>query len=230
VLLFAGSAAAEAPGEHGGEAGHGAAAEAGHEEAGHGAEAHAEGHGGHKVGHDLGEINWYRWYYSPGYTKEEGAPFIAMVLNFLVLFGLLWYFSRNSVANFLRERRDKLMASIDEASRLKKEAEERHIEFETKLQKMDQEEEKIREDLLAAAVREQERLVADAGARAEKMRAEAKRLADQEIVEARTRLRNEMADRAVDVARGILEKKLGPGEQRKLVEQYIGNLDNPVAS
>lgn len=204
------------------EAGHDEAAEA-HGEAEAHAEAHDEAHGGHH-GHDISQINWVRWYWSEGYTKEEGAPFIGMVLNFIVLLLILYWAGRKAVPPFLKNRRDRLMENIDEASRMKKEAEESHKHYSEKLSKMEKEEEEIRDELLKAAVREKERLLADAGARAEKMRAEAKRLVQQEEAEAEKRLRDETSRRAVDVARGILEKKIGPGEQRKLVDQYLTQL------
>ncbi len=182
------------------------------------------GHGGH----DISQINWVRWYWSEGYTKKEGAPFVAMVFNFLVLVLLLYFAARKSVARFLKDRRDRLMENIDEASRVKKEAEESHKHYAERLSMMKQEEQQIRDELLKAAVRDKDRVLADAGSRAEKMRAEARRLVDQEQAEASSRLRREAAIAAVDVAREVLTKKIGPGEQRKLVDHYLGQLGGQV--
>jgi F-type H+-transporting ATPase subunit b len=189
-----------------------------------------EGEHGPGHGHDVSQINWVRWYWSEGYTKDEPPPFIAMVFNFAVLLLLLYFASRKTVKRYLRERRDRLMESIDEASRLKKEAEESHKLYTEKLARMKEEEEQIRDELLKAAKREKDRLVADAGARAEKMRSEAKRLVEQEQAEAAQRLKHETVTRAIEVARESLEKKIGPGEQRKLVNEYLAQLGEQVKS
>ena len=191
-----------------------------HEEA---VEAHGEHHG-----HDISQIKWLP---STAEDDEREYPAYAwMVINFLVLAGLLYFAGRKTTARFLKERRNRLMAAIDEAARMKEEAEGRHAEFSEKLERMKEEESRIREDLVTAAEREKERLIADAGTRAEKMRAEAKRLVERERAEAQLVLRREAADKAVGVAREILVKKIGPGEHRRLVDDYMKLLDAQVKS
>jgi len=192
-----------------------------HEVAGH--EEHGGGHG-----HDISQIKWL-----PSTAKDDGRDYPAyvwMLINFLVLAGLLYFAGRKTVAKFLNERRDRLMASIDEAAQLKEEAEGRHAEFSGKLDRMREEESRIREDLVTAAEREKERLIADAGTRAEKMRAEARQLVERERAEAQLVLHREAARKAVDVARDILVKKIGPGEHRRLVDDYMNLLETQVKS
>lgn len=218
-LLVAGPAAAEEHETPTAVVGHGGGEEA--EAAGHGEE-----HGGH--GHDISQIKWL-----PDITGKDERKYPAfawMVINFLVLVGLFYFAGRKTVARFLKERRDRLMASIDEASRLRKEAEERHGLYSDKLARMKEEEQSIRDDLLSAAVREKERLVADAGARAEKMRTEARLLTEREQADIQMRLRQETVNRAVEIAREILVAKVGPGEHRRLVDDYMKLLDAQVKS
>jgi F-type H+-transporting ATPase subunit b len=205
---------------------HTPAAVIGHEQVHEEAEAGHEEQGGH--GHDISQIKWLP---STAEDDERDYPaYVWMVINFIVLAGLLFFAGRKTVAKFLKERRDRLMASIDEASLLKKEAEGRHAEFTEKLDRMKEEEGRIREDLVTSAEREKERLIADAGTRAEKMRAEARQLVERERAEAQLVLRRETADKAVGVARGILVKKIGPGEHRRLVDDYMKLLDTQVKS
>jgi len=206
---------------------HTPAAVVGHEQMHEETEAEHGEHGA-AHGHDVSQIKWLP---STAEGDERDYPaYLWMVVNFLVLAGLLYFAGRKTVARFLKERRDRLMASIDEASRLKEEAEGRHAEFSEKLDRMKEEEDRIREDLVTAAEREKERLVADAGTRAEKMRAEARKLVERERAEAQLVLRREAADKAVGVAREILLKKIGPGEHRRLVEDYMKLLDTQVKS
>lgn len=204
---------------------HTPAAVVGHEKA-HEEAGGAEHGGGH--GHDISQIKWLP---STAEDDERDYPaYVWMLINFLVLAGLLYFAGRKTVSRFLKERRDRLMASIDEASRLKQEAEGRHAEFSGKLERMKEEESRIREDLVTAAEREKERLIADAGTRAEKMLAEAKQLVERERAEAELVLRRQAASRAVDVASEILLKKIGPGEHRRLVDDYMKLLDTQVKS
>jgi len=197
---------------------------------GHTVEVHGEGegHGSEQAGHDMSQIKWL-----PSTSKEDAREYPAffwMVLNFLVLAALLYFAGRKSVASFLGNRRNRIMASMDEASRIKKEAEERHAEYSRRLSRIKEEERSIRDELLGAAIRDKERLVADAGARAEKLRAEARIIAEREGEEARLVLRRETADKAVRVAHEILEKRLGPGEHRRLVEDYLQLMEKQVKS
>ena len=195
---------------------------AGHQgspEEGAAVEESAAGHGeGHHA--DISQINWLRW------KKGENPPFIAVIVNFLALAAIIFFAGRKTVAVFLKDRRDRVMAEIDESARQKKEAEARHAEYADKLAHMDREEKAIREELLSAAARERDKLVADAGARAQKMREEAARLAEQEMDEAMLRLKRETADKAIDKARDAILGRLGPGEQRTLVDDYLKQLES----
>lgn len=196
---------------------------------GHGEPGHEEGHdehGGH--GHDISQVKWLP---STAEDDERHYPaYLWMVINFLVLLAILYYAGRKTVARFLKERRDRLMASIDEASHLKQEAQERHRDYSGRLSKIEHEEERIRDELVTAAVKDKDRLMADAGARAEKMRSEAKVLVDRERAEAELRLRRETAGRAVEVAREILVKRIGPGEHKRLVDDYMKLIESQVKS
>jgi len=195
----------------------------GHEQMHEEAEA---GHGEHGGGHDISQIKWL-----PSTAEDDERDYPAyfwMLINFALLASLLYFGGRKTVARFLKDRRDRLMASIDEATRLKKEAEGRHEEYSTKLARMKEEESRIREDLVTGAEREKERLIADAGIRAEKMHAEARQLVERERAEAQLVLRRDAAEKAVGVARGILVEKIGPGEHRRLVDDYMKLLDTQV--
>jgi F-type H+-transporting ATPase subunit b len=194
------------------------------------AEEHGSGHevAGHHEGHDISQIKWLPAVGRAAKEAPRAPAFVWMVVNFLVLVGLLYYASRGTVKRFLADRRNRLMANIDEAARMKQEAEARHEEYSGKLDRMEEEEEEIREDLLTAALKDKDRLVADAGARAEKMRTEAVRLVERERAEAEFRLRREAAGRAVEVAREILAARIGPGEHRRLVDDYMRMLEGQV--
>lgn len=149
------------------------------------------------------------------------APFLANVINAVVLFGMLIGFGRKPVAEALRERKERIVAGMEEAAKMKAEAAEQLAKYEEKLHRIDEEIERIRREMREAAEMEQRRILSEARERRERMERDAKLLVEQELKGAREMLVRETVAAALKSAEEILAKQLGPADHDRMATEYL---------
>jgi len=168
-------------------------------------------------------MNWTRF-------GEETPPFVAMVANFGILMAGYYFFGRKPVAAALQNRRDTISKEIDEAQRMKHEAEERAKIYQAKLAKLEEEVHAAREALARAADAERDRIVAEAEAKAERLRKDAQFLVEQEIKQLRQDLWRDAVEAAVTAAGDLLKEKITGEDQQRLADDYIADLSAQKAA
>jgi len=164
----------------------------------------SEGGGGH------GGYNW----------KELGFAFI----NFAVFLGGLIYLLRKPVREFLSHRRASLADNLDEATRLKAEAQARLADLEARLANLDQERERLLAQYRDEGEREKQRLTENAQRSAAAIRREAKFLLEQHTRELRGEIRRRAVDAALALADRILREQLRADDRARLADEYIVQL------
>ena len=160
----------------------------------------------------------------------ETPPFIAMLINFGILAGGYYLLGKKPIAAGLQARRDTISKEIEEAQRMKHEAEERAKVYQVKLEKLEEELQQARDSLVNAGEAESERIVRDAEAKAERMRKEAEFLVGQEFKQIRENLLRETVEAAVAAAEDLLRKRVTPADQERLAEDYLSDLGGRDAS
>ncbi len=214
-------------GEHGDPHGdpHGGPARPGaHGAAAPGAHGAAAGH------HAPGPINWAYGllgerdgvapsllYRSPGMP----VPLLASVINFGALLLLGVRFGRKPLSEGLVKRRETLMREMDEAARLKREAEARLQTYKKKLETVGEEIERIKGDYATQAKRDRERIVREAEEKSLRMRRDADFLLAQERKAAVERLTERTADQAVGRAEALLRAGVNEADQQRLADEYL---------
>ncbi len=143
------------------------------------------------------------------------------LINFLLL---LWVLNRLLLQPILRtldERANRIRTNLQEAERLREEAERQHREYQEQLQR-------AREDvraMLAEANAQSERILAQAREQAERERQEALQRAHAEIQrekeQAILELRNEVANLAIIAASRVLGEELDEQKHRRLIESML---------
>ena len=191
-----------------------------------------EGHGSHPIGLPPTAINWADFNYLASeqeYVAEHhvapGPPVLALVVNFALLLALLYLIARKPLSAFLQSRSDKVRDGLVEAQRLLEEANERLADYSARLERMDEEMSRLREEFIAAGVAERDRLVAEAGAKGERMRRDADVRLRQEFAHLREELRVETIEKAVAAATEALARQIGDADQRRLADEYAGRLE-----
>ena len=121
-------------------------------------------------------------------------------------------------------RRDSIAKEIEQATRIKEEAEARAQMYSAKLAQLKEEVVIAREALVRAGEAERDRIVADAEAKAERMRKDAEFLAIQEFKQVRQDLMRETVEAAVHAAEDLLVKRVTQADQERLAEDYLVDL------
>lgn len=199
LVLTAGQAAAQ---DHEPAAEHGAVE--------HGAAAHDDGaHADAAHGHDA-SIDW---------VQLSGS-----LVNFGIWLALLFVMLRKPLSEFLRNRRASVVEGMEEAKRVKGEAEAKYKEYSERIENLDAELERLREEMRRAGIEEREKIVAEAEKKGERLREEARFLIAQQLKQLREDLTREAIEAAVRSAEEILRKGTTPQDQERLAQEYLGTM------
>lgn len=200
LVLFTGGASAQ---DHEPAAEHGAVA---HDAAAHGEDAHgAAAHGGHDA-----TIDW---------VQLSGS-----LVNFGIWLALLFVMLRKPLSEFLRNRRASVVEGMEEAKRVKGEAEAKYKEYSERIENLDAELERLREEMRRAGIEEREKIVAEAEKKADRLREEARFLIAQQLKQLREDLTREAIEAAVRSAEEILRKGTTAQDQERLAQEYLGTM------
>ena len=151
-------------------------------------------------------------------------PYAAMLINFAVLVAAYYLLGKKGVTEGLKSRRDTIAKDIEEAQRMKHEAEARAKVYLDKLAKLEDEMRVARDSLVHAGEAEQERIVKEAEAKAERMRKDAEFLVEQELKQIRGDLMREAVETAVRAAEDLLKARVTPADHERLAEDYLADL------
>jgi F0F1-type ATP synthase membrane subunit b/b' len=154
----------------------------------------------------------------------ETPPFVAMLINFGILAAGYYLLGRKPIAAGLQARRDNIAKDIEEAQRMKSEAEARAKIYQGKLETLEGELRSARDSLVHAGEAESERIVRDVEAKADRMRKDAVFLVEQELKQLRDQLWRETVEAAVLAAEDLLKKRVAPADQERLAEDYLTDL------
>jgi F0F1-type ATP synthase membrane subunit b/b' len=151
---------------------------------------------------------------------------IAVMLNFAVLLLILYFAARKPLAAYLKARSDTVKDGLTEAKKLLEEANERLAEYSARLERLDEEMTKLREEFVAAGEAERDRMVAEAGAKAERIRRDAELRLQQEFSQLREELRVETIEKAVAAATSALEAQVTERDRTRLVDEYLAHIEH----
>lgn len=202
-----------------------------HGPAGQAPQAHHEE--AHQVGLPFESVNWFDFafqdeaaedYYHQFGVEHPGPPVVAVLLNFVVLLLVLYYAARKPLGVYLKARSNKVKDGLTEAKKLLEEANERLAEYSARLDRLDEEMTKLRDEFVAAGEAERDRMVADAGAKAERIRRDAELRLQQEFAQLREELRVETIEKAVAAATTALATQVTERDRTRLVDEYLAHL------
>ncbi len=156
--------------------------------------------------------------------KNQPPPFLASLLNFGLLAFVIVRFGKKPLAEALANRKKTMMAEIDNATRLKDEAEARLEDYEDKLQHLDETLEQLKKDYAAQSKAEREHVLAEAEERRARMRRDVEFRLEQELKAARIQLLQESVELAVVAAEELLKKKIAAADQERSADELIAGL------
>jgi F-type H+-transporting ATPase subunit b len=146
------------------------------------------------------------------------------VVNFAVLVIGIYFFAKKPLMAFLKKRQETIKNALAEAEEAKREGERKHQEYEERLGKLDLEIKKLRQAMIEEGEREKARIIAEARQIAEKIKEQARLIAQQELKMATRRVQDETAAMSIKLAEELLKKHLTPKDHERLIDDYIKHI------
>ncbi len=183
-------------------------------------EHNEDGHGEHAQGEHgaPGPINW------ADFSNAKQPPYAALLINFVILLGIYFYFGKKPVAEGLKKRRADIAKEIEEAQRIKHEAEERAKMYQAKLATLETELAEARQALVEAGKGERDRIIREAEERATRMARDAQLLLEQELKQMKDDLVRETVHVAVAAAEEMLRSSVTQADQERLAEDFLRDM------
>ncbi len=166
---------------------------------------------------------------APASAADEGG-LLYPTINFVLLIAVLIYFARKPIQAFFSDRRTAIRKDLDEAAAMKRQAEERYAQWQRKLVDLERELAEIRAGSQERAEAERASLLEDARAAAERIRSDAATAVEHELRRARTRLREEASQLAIELAAGILGEQVTAQDRNRLIDEFIERVATRAAS
>ncbi|PYP91392.1 MAG: hypothetical protein DMG65_07935 [Candidatus Angelobacter sp. Gp1-AA117] len=135
---------------------------------------------------------------------ESTAYWLSVVLNFLIVFILLWFMMKKTLPGIFRNRTGTIQKRMEEARKTSEDARRRLSDVEGRLSRLDAEIAQMRSEAETAAKTEEERMMAAA----EEERRRIVQSAEQEIAMAANAARRELKAYAADLAVDLAEKNI----------------------
>jgi F-type H+-transporting ATPase subunit b len=218
---------------------HGAPAAHSH---GEGAAGHEKGsHGGHAEHHvpTFDDINWFYGMFGARDGVEPSflfrptgmpAPFGAWLLNAALLYGVIFRYAKKPLADALKNRKAGILRGMNEAKRMRKDAEARLADYESKLERIEEEVERVTKEMREGAAQERQSILKEARERRERMERDARLLIEQELAAAREGMKRELVTQALASAIETLKARLTEDDNRRLADEYLAGLKKAGSS
>ncbi len=147
------------------------------------------------------------------------------VLNFGILAVAGFFIARKPVAQFFSSRTKDIEEELSELERKKADAEKKLAEYEARFRNLDQESKQIVEDYIKQGEEAKKRIIAEAGAQADKLEDMAKRNIEQEFKSAKAALQQEIAESAMAQAEAVIKESISAEDQDRLVDEYLKKVE-----
>ena len=160
--------------------------------------------------------------------KGMPVPLGAQFFNTGLLLLLLLKLGKQPLVDGLKKRKADIMGGMEDAAKMKSEAEAQLEKYEAKLAHVDDEIERVRKEMKEAAESERVRIVKDAEARRERLENDAKLVIQQELKAAREQVLANTSKAALAAAEQLLTKQLSEADHQRLVDDYLAGLGSSV--
>ncbi len=149
----------------------------------------------------------------------DAPHFIAQVISFLIVAGLLYKFAYKPILNVLEERRQRIAEGLANAEKIKAELAKTEVARQEILDRTNEQSNKFIAEARAIAARVREQETQKAIAAAEQIIAKAREAAAQDHARMLTELKREVGRLVVQTTATVTGKILTPEDQRRLAEE-----------
>jgi F-type H+-transporting ATPase subunit b len=151
----------------------------------------------------------------------EGVSLLFKFINFAVLLAILIKFGGKPLKQYIRKRHEDVKDKIEEADRLLKEAGQTRQLYEEKLSRLESEIESFRKSVFDDMEKETTKILDEARSLAVRIREQAELAYGQEMKDAMTKVRAEIASRTITAAEQKVQQAFGKDDHERMVEEFI---------
>jgi len=156
--------------------------------------------------------------------KGMGTPFLATLINWGILVGLIVMMAKKQLPAALAKRKAQIVQGMEEAAKMLADSKVKLEEFDAKLTKIDSEIERIKSEMARAGELERERILAEAVERRVRMERDSHRLIETELEAARESLRRFVVEKALANAKQIILQKVQADDQSRFFDEALSSL------
>lgn len=159
-----------------------------------------------------------------GSLGVNGPFLLSQIVNFLILFAVLYFLLWKRVLKMLEERKQRIAQGLADAELARQDRERAEAEYQQRIERAEQE----REEILARAVGEGEQaregVLAEARAEAERIIAASRVEAEQSRQEMLAELRGQVASLAIAVSNKLIGEALDEQRQSGLIDEFFSGI------
>jgi F-type H+-transporting ATPase subunit b len=148
-----------------------------------------------------------------------------VILNFLILVALLYGLLWNPVTKMLDDRAGSIRRDIEQASASREDAEKLRARYEQALANARSEASRLRQEKVREGDAQKDKIISHARQEARRLTEDAKAQVEAALTEAKRELRKEVGGISVDIAAQILDKEVDQEVHRKLIDDFLRNLE-----
>jgi len=153
--------------------------------------------------------------------SESLWSWVFRFVNFGVLVAILVKFGAKPFKNYFVNKHDRIKQKIEEADKVYREAEALKKQYQDKLAQLDGEIEAFKKAVFEETEKEKQKIIDEAKSFAEKIKEQIRLTYEQEALEARVKIKEEIARLTVEKAELIMKERFNERDNRRLVEEFI---------
>jgi F-type H+-transporting ATPase subunit b len=165
-------------------------------------------------------------------TEHGAHPGVGSLLlpliNFVLFVGLIAWKLPGPVKEFFRGRTERLRQALAAGRRALAEAEETRAALERDVRELPNTIAQLKADIRAAADREHANLMEMTKHAADRIRSDARLVAESEVTSARSGLRSEVVDEAVRQATAMVRDTIRPEDHERMVRDFVQTAATPA--
>ena len=143
------------------------------------------------------------------------------IISFTILMVILYKYALPAITGILDARQEKIKGDIDQAEKLREDAEKKLAEYQEKLQFAFQKSEEVVNDAVKKSEEIHKKKLGQTLAEKEKILSDARKTIDIERKKALAEVRNQVVDLTVYASARLIQQSIGHGTAEKLVDDGI---------
>lgn len=159
--------------------------------------------------------------------EEHAFPWLSLIfstINLLIFLAILKRFAWPAVRSWTKDRSRSVVATLQQAALAKREAEELKARWQERMAGLGGELEALRQQAREEIERERQQMLDAARQAAEAIRRDAERATAQEVRDAQSRLRVEVAQQALGLARNMAKQRLTAADHERFVGEFLSKV------